>query len=252
MDVCLKSPFSRCIEELPSFLEKELIYWGTNIIWSLNQYQCLDKALVFWDISAALFAFMDNNSQYVEHLVIKWLSLSFLESHKNLPPEEMLSRLISRLSDVPSRLLHLLNIICRRVMLAKLDPDQITKINSKVQNLEGACPVIDEQMTKWIEILLGSERELRERHVGFSFSAVKTTMSLLKSPPSKPGRWYPSGLKQMEQWVALNQEHIRDQLKFVVPKVTRGKRYCSYQNDTFINCFTSQPVHYSSLPFMRI
>ncbi|CAL5189916.1 unnamed protein product [Lathyrus oleraceus] len=250
MDVWLKSPFSRCIEELPSFLEKELTYWGTNIIWSLNQYQCLEKALVLWDLCATLFAFMDNNSKYVEQLVIKWLSLSFMESPTNLPPEEVLSRLISRLSDIPSRLLHLLNILCRRVMLAKLDPDQITKINSKVQNVEGVCPVIDGQMTKWIEILLGSERELRERHVGFSFSAVKTTKSHLKSTPSKSGRWHPSGLKQMEQWVVLNQEHIRDQLKFIVPKVTREKRSASKRCSAVESCsYCSAAVPFESPEF---
>ncbi|KAI5402159.1 hypothetical protein KIW84_066567 [Lathyrus oleraceus] len=96
MDVWLKSPFSRCIDELPSFLEKELTYWGTNIIWSLNQYQCLEKAMVLWDLCATSFAFMDYNSKYVEHLVIKWLSLSLMESPTNLLPEEVLSRLISR------------------------------------------------------------------------------------------------------------------------------------------------------------
>jgi len=159
----------------------------------------------------------------------------------NLPPEEVLSRVISRLSDIPSRLLHLLNIMCRRVMLAQLDADQITRINSKVQNIEVVCPVIEEQMIKWIEILLVSERELRERHIGFSFSAVKTAMSHPEEPPSQPGRWYPVGLAQMEQWVALNQKHIRDQLKFIVSKVTHEKRYC----DNFVTLPLFQGTFYT-------
>ena len=188
-------------------------------------------------------AFKDNKSKYVEHLVTKWLSLSFLGSHMNLPPEEVLSLVISRLSDIPSRLLHLLNIMCRRVMLAQLDADQITRINSKVQNIEVICPVIEGQMTKWIEILLVSERKLRERHISFSFSAVKTAMSHLEEPPSQPGRWYPVGLAQMEQWVALNQEHIRDQLKFIVSKVTHEKRYC----DNFISLPLFQGTFYTRL-----
>ncbi|RHN56853.1 putative transcription factor WD40-like family [Medicago truncatula] len=243
VDDWLKSPFSCYIEELPSFPEKELTYWGANVIWSLNQYQCLDKPLIFWDIIAALLAFKDNKSKYVEHLVIKWLSLSFLGSHLNLPAEEVLSRVISRLSDIPSRLLHLLNIMCRRVMLAQLDADQITRINSKVQNIEVVCPVIEEQMTKWIEILLVSERELRERQIGFSFSAVKTAMSHLEEPPAQPGRWYPVGLAQMEKWVALNQEHVRDQLKFIVSKVTHEKRYC----DNFVTFPLFQGTFYRRL-----
>ncbi|XP_045786388.1 uncharacterized protein LOC123881706 isoform X1 [Trifolium pratense] len=251
VDVWLKSPSPCYIEELPSFPEKELTYWAANIIWSLNQYQCLDKPLVFWDIIAALLAFKDNKSKYVEYLVIKWLSLSYLGSRTNLPPEEVLSRVISRLSDVPSRLLHLLNIMCRRVMLAHLDADQITTINSKDHNLEGVCPVIEEQMSNWIKILLGSERELRERHVGFSFSAVKTTKSHLKAPPSQPGHWYPVGLAQMEQWVALNKEQIRDQLKLIASKVTHGKsRFATKRCSAVESCsYCSASVPFESPEF---
>nr|XP_004514875.1 uncharacterized protein LOC101495433 isoform X3 [Cicer arietinum] len=246
-----KSPLSCYIEELPSFPEKELTYWGANIIWSLKQYQCLDKPLVFWDIIAALLAFKDNKSKYVEHLMIKWLSLSFLGSHTNLPPEEVLSRVFSRLSDIPSRMLHLLNIICRRVMLAQLDADQITRINSKVKNMEEVCPVIEEQMTKWIEILLHSERELRERLIGFTFSAIQTSVFHLETP-SQPGRWYPVGLAQMEQWIALNQEHIRDQLKFIASKVTQGKsnRSVTRRCSSVESCsYCSAPVPFESPEF---
>lgn len=226
VDVSLKSPFSFYIEEYSSFPEKELTYWGANIIWSLNQYQCLDRPLVLWDIVAALLAFKDNKSKYVEHLVIKWLSLSFLRCNVDLSPENVLSCVSSSLSDVPSRLLHMLNIICRRVMLAELDADQMTRIDSKVQNLEGVCPVMKKQVTKWKEIHLRSERELRERLVGFSFSALQTSMSHPEATSSQSGCWYPARLAQMEQWVALDQEHISDQLKSIASKVTREKRYC--------------------------
>jgi len=79
MDVQLKSPFSCYIEENSSYLENELIYGGTNIIWSLNQYKCHDKPLVLWDIITALLAFKDHNSKYAERILIKWISSSFLE-----------------------------------------------------------------------------------------------------------------------------------------------------------------------------
>ncbi|XP_061365265.1 uncharacterized protein LOC133308636 isoform X2 [Gastrolobium bilobum] len=226
VDVPLKSPFSCNIEDDSSLPQKELNYWGTNIIWSLNQYQCLDKPLVLWDIIKALLAFKDYKLKYVEHLLIKWLSLSFLGSHIDLPPEQVLSLVSSSLSNIPSRLLHLLNIICRRVILAELDGDQITRIYSKTQNVEGVCSTMEKEVTKWIEILLSSERELRGRLVGFSFSALRTSMSHSEATPSQPGRWYPVGLAQMEQWIALEQEHIRDQLKFIASEVTHQKRYC--------------------------
>ena len=107
VDVQLKSPFSCYIEGNSSYVEKELTYWGTNIIWSLNQYQCHDKPLVLWDIIAALSAFKDNNLKYAEHLLIKWISSSFLQLDMDLYPEKVLSFFSSSLSDIPSQLLHL-------------------------------------------------------------------------------------------------------------------------------------------------
>ncbi|XP_057418381.1 uncharacterized protein LOC130712569 isoform X2 [Lotus japonicus] len=231
VDVWLKSPFSCYIEKSSSFLEKNLTYWGANIIWSLNRYQCLDKPLVLWDIIAALLGFKDNKPKYVENLLITWLSLSFLGSHVDLPLETVLSRVSSSLSNVPSRLLHLLNIICRRVVLAELEADQITGINSKIRNLEGACPATEKKITTWIEILLSSERELRERLVGLSFSAFQNGLSSPpEATPSQPGCWYPVGLAQMEKWIALDQEHVREQVKFIASNVTHEKRFvtCGY------------------------
>ncbi|KAJ1409927.1 WD40/YVTN repeat-like-containing domain superfamily [Sesbania bispinosa] len=192
VDVGLKSPFPCYIEEYSSFPEKELTYWGANILWSLNQYHCPDKPVVIWDIIAALSAFKDN----------------------------------------------------KRVILAKLDDDQITRINSKVQNLEEVCPATEKQFTRWKEILLSSERELRERLVGFSFSAFRTSMSHPEATPSQNGCWYPVGLAQMEQWIALDQEHVRDQLKSIASEVTHEKRFLT-------RCSAVEPCSYcsASVPF---
>ncbi|TKY53301.1 hypothetical protein E2542_SST24828 [Spatholobus suberectus] len=248
VDVQLKSPFSCYIEENSSCLEKELTYWGTNIIWSLNQYHCQDKPLVLWDIIAALLAFKDNNSKYAEHLLIKWISSSFLQLHMDLPPEKVLSAVYSSLSYIPSRLLHLLNIICRRVMLAELDADQITGINKKVQKLERLCPGMEKQITKWIEILQSSERELRGRLVGFSFSAF-TSMSNTETA-SQPGCWYPVGLAQMEQWIALDHEHLCDQLKIIASEVTHEKRFLTSRCSAVETCsFCSASVPFESPEF---
>ena len=235
VDVQLKSPFSCYIEGNSSYVEKELTYWGTNIIWSLNQYQCHDKPLVLWDIIAALSAFKDNNLKYAEHLLIEWISSSFLQLDMDLSPEKVLSFFSSSLSDIPSRLLHLLNIICRRVMLAELDADQITGIYKKFQKLEEVSPAMEKQITKWTKLLLNSERELRERLVGFSFSAFQTSMS---NPETnfKSGCWYPVGLAQMEQWIALDQEHIHDQLKVIASEAKHEKR-CFLDFRYFRYCF---------------
>ena len=224
VDLLPKSP-SFNGEEYPCFPEKELTYWGANIIWSLKQYQCPEKSLVLWDIIAALLAFKKHNLQYVEHILTKWLSVSFLGSYMDLPLDKVLSLVSSSLFDIPSRLLHLLNIICRRVMLAELDADQINGLNNKLQNWEGLCPATENHLTKWIEILLNSERELRERLVSFSFSALITNMSCSEATPSQPGYWHPFGIAQMKLWAALNHDLVRDQLKALIPDATQGKRY---------------------------
>nr|KYP34426.1 hypothetical protein KK1_044616 [Cajanus cajan] len=250
VDVQLKSPFSCYIEENSSFMEKELTCWGTNILWSLNQYQCHNKPLVLWDIIAALLAFKENNSKFAEHILIKWISSSFLQLHMDLPPEKVLSAVSSSLSDIPSRLLHLLNIICRRVMLAELDADQITGMNKMVQKLERVCPAMEKQTTKWIEILLSSERELRERLVGFSLSAFRTSMSNTETT-SQPGCWYPVGLAEMEQWIALDREHLRDQLKFIASEVTIEKRSLTSRCETCSFCSASVPFESPEFGFCQ-
>ncbi|KAL9324238.1 hypothetical protein ACSQ67_009095 [Phaseolus vulgaris] len=248
MDVKLKSPFSSYIEENSSYLEKELIYWGTNIIWSLNQYQCHDKPLVLWDIITALLAFKDDNSKYAERILVKWIS-SFLQLDMDLPSEKVLSFVSSSLSDIPSRLLHLFNIICRRVILAELDADQITGVTKKVEKLEEACPVMEEQITKWTEILLSSERELRKRLVGFSFSVFRTSMSN-PGTSSQHGSWYPVGLAQMEQWISSNQEHLGDQLKVIASEVTHKKRFMVSKCSAVETCsFCSASVPFESPEF---
>ena len=60
--------------------------------------------------------------------------------------------------------------------------------------------------------------------MGFSFSAFRTSMSNPETN-SKSGCWYPVGLAQMEQWIALDQEHIHDQLKAIASEVKHEKRY---------------------------
>nr|XP_025694792.1 uncharacterized protein LOC112796522 [Arachis hypogaea] len=195
VDICLNRPVPFYTEELSGLAEKDLTNWGSNIIWSLNQYQCLDRPLVLLDIILALLDFKVSMPRYVEHLLIKWISLSFPGFHTDLPNEKTLLQVSSSLSGVPSRMLHLLNIICRRVMLAQLDADEITRISSEVQNTKGECCSMDEQVTKWIAILGSSERELRERLVGFSFCASQTSKSRPGATPFQTGHWYPVGLK---------------------------------------------------------
>jgi hypothetical protein len=216
-------PFN--VKEFPGFPEKELTSWESNILWSLKQYEHLDKPLVVWDIIAALLAFKQTASKFVEHIMLKWLSFSFMGSDVDLSAEKVLLHASRSLSKINSCHLHLLNIFCRRVMLSDLKADQI---NSKLQNLGGLCGAEGEQLTTWMELLFSSERELRERLLGFSFSAFKNLVSHSATTASQPRDWYPDGLAQMEQYVALNLEHVRDELKVLASEVLlHERRYTS-------------------------
>ncbi|KAH9780340.1 WD REPEATS REGION domain-containing protein [Citrus sinensis] len=216
-------------EACPDFSEKELSIWESNILWSLQQYEDLHKPLVVWDLIGALLAFKRSIPQYVECTLLKWLSslylgsLSslYLGSHVGLSMKTVLSHVSKSVSKISSRQLHLINIILRRVILAELKADQI---NSKLQNLEGIYGSEEEQLTVWMELLLNSEKELRERLVGFSFSAFISLGAYATSTCPQTVYWCPDGIAQMEQWVAHNHEHVRDQLKVLASEVAGSDR----------------------------
>lgn len=229
------------VKEFPGFPEKELTSWESNILWSLKQYEHLDKPLVVWDIIAALLAFKQTASKFVEHIMLKWLSFSFMGSDVDLSAERVLLHASRSLSKMNSRHLRLLNIFCRCVMLSELKADQI---NSKLQNLGRLCGAEGEQLTTWMELLFSSERELRERLVGFSFSAFKNLISHSSTTASRPGYWYPDGLAQMEKWVALNREHVRDELKVLASEVGLHERSECIATEQCSYC--SAPVPYES------
>lgn len=204
------------IENFPGFPKKELIYWECNMLWYLSQYEHLDKPLVVWDIVAALLAFKQSAPKYVELVLVKWLSVSNVESHLGLSTGKILSHASRTFSNTTTRKLHLFNIICRHVVLSELKAD---KINCKQPNLEEFGGAEEEKLKLWMELLLCSERELRERLVGFAFSTVLGLMSSLAAKVYRAEGWDPVGLAQMEQWVALNYDHVQDQLKLLASEV---------------------------------
>lgn len=207
---------------IPGFSAKELVDWESNILWSLKQYENQEKALVVWDIVAALLAFKCSAEKYVEYILLKWLSTSHVGSQfqMGLSAEKILPHVSRNLSKHSSRQLHLLNIICRRVILSELKPDQI---NSKVQNMKGLHCDEEEKLVIWIELLLRSERELRERLIGLSFGAYTALMSHSITISSQSGNWFPVGLAQMEQWVSLNRDLVQDQLSALAIEVGNHK-----------------------------
>ncbi|KAL2542343.1 Transducin/WD40 repeat-like superfamily protein [Abeliophyllum distichum] len=204
------------VEAFPGLPEKELIWWEKSILWSLNHCENLDNPLIVWDIVGALSAFKQSIPKFVEHILHKWLTSCF-GSHFGSPttflPEA--SKFLSKLS---SRRIHLLNIIIRHVVLKELNAD---KKGGKEQEIEGLSGAEEEQLFLWMELLSSSERELQERLVGLTFSAILSLLSNPTMESCKVGCWSPIGLVQMEQWVSLNYKYVKDYLKFLAAEVEK-------------------------------
>ncbi|KAE8705493.1 SER/ARG-rich protein 34A [Hibiscus syriacus] len=113
------------------------------------------------------------------------------------------------------------SIICRRVILSELKTDEINN-DSLNLGVDDANFAQDKLLNLWMELLSSSERELRERLVGLSFSTYKHLAS--SSSASEPGHWYPLGIAQMEQWAAMNNCHVHKQKKGVATKIKTYKR----------------------------
>ncbi|WRX18770.1 Transcription factor IIIC [Theobroma cacao] len=238
------------IEGFPGFSEKELVYWESNILWSLKQYEYWDKPLVVWDIIAALLAFKQSASHYVDHVLVKWLSLSLVDSHVEHSIEMILPHVCKSFSKAASRQLHLLNIICRRVLLSEMKADEINSNLLNLGGLEEADFTQDKQHNLWMELLASSERELRERLVGFSFSAYKSIASNAASCSPEPGQWYPHGIPQMEQWVAHHNCHVHEQLKVLASEIRTCKRTECIELEAEEQCsYCSAPVPFDSPEF---
>ncbi|KAJ9130947.1 hypothetical protein P3X46_033911 [Hevea brasiliensis] len=200
-------------ESFHGFSQSELLYWESNILWSLKNFESPDKPLVIWDIIASLLAFKQFMPEYVDRILASWLSMSYLGSHMDLSINEVLTHISDNLSKITSRQLHILNIICRCLVLSMLKADEI---NSKL-NFEEQTSAAGEQQTLWIKLLFRSEKELRERLLVFSFS------SFLAKNFIETGYWHPVGIAQMEQWVELNRDHVNDQLNVLTSEVQKHK-----------------------------
>lgn len=178
-----------------------------NILWSLNQYENPSRLLSIWDVVAALLALKQCSPEYVEHILLKWLTSSLRSqsviSSKLLEAFEYLPKL-------SSRQLHLINIISRRVMLKA---DDVTGKQHKLEGLNGS----NGQVNLWMELLLRSENEILERLVSFSFSAVLNLLS--DSSMDSIGCWSPEGLRQMEQWVSQNEKNVKAHSKFLAEEI---------------------------------
>ncbi|XP_024977475.1 uncharacterized protein LOC112515069 [Cynara cardunculus var. scolymus] len=216
-------------ENFPGFPNMDLVNWGRNILWSLNQYKSLDKPLVLWDIIAALSAFKKSEVSYLERILVKWL-ISNLGFEWGPSLGTVLPHVCRHLSDLTSRQLHLLNVINRNVILRE---PKLDNVNGEEQGSDG------EERKLWSKLLEMSEKELRERLIGCSFSA---TLNLSSRLPVKGynGNWQPVGLSQMQRWVANNDHIVKDYVKLLASEVKKiEKRYVAEEDEC---SYCSAPV----------
>lgn len=160
----------------------------------------------------ALSAFKQSASKYVEWILLNWLSSWLLGCHSNLSVEKILLCAPSLLSKTSSRQIHLLNIICRRVMLSEVNVDVLNGKHHKLGGVNASDK--HEEWKPWIQLLVYSETELRQRLVAFTLAVVLSHSSHRVTMHSI-STWLPVGIEQMECWVALNQDLVHDQLKLL-------------------------------------
>ncbi|XP_076942904.1 uncharacterized protein LOC143612937 [Bidens hawaiensis] len=184
-------------ENFPGFPNMDLVNWGHNILWSLNQYtRHLDKPLVIWDIISALSTFSKSEANYVKQLLVTWL-MSSLGFECGPSFGNVLPHVYACLSDLTSRQLHLLNVITRHVVLKEV------KFNVEEHASEKEEPGL------WIKLLEVCEKHIRERLVGCTFSATLN------------GGWEHAGLAQMRLWVVKNDNMVKDYVKRLASKVKK-------------------------------
>ncbi|XP_073138680.1 uncharacterized protein [Henckelia pumila] len=202
----------------PGFPEAELSWWENNILWSLSECENLSQLLNVWDIVAALLSFKQSIPNYVEHVLLKWLT-SFFGSNVGICMT-FLSKASKILPSLSSRRLHVINVITRHVVLKN---DELND-SRKQQDLGRSNSAIEEQANAWKELQLCCENELRKRLVGLSFSAILSILSDVPTDLCDVGCGCPDESPQLEQWISLHEKIVEDDLKFLAEEVDEVKK----------------------------
>ncbi|KAF3778000.1 hypothetical protein EJ110_NYTH44613 [Nymphaea thermarum] len=203
------------VDAVPGFSDKDLVCWQSSILWTLEQYACSAKPLILWDIMEALLAFNQVSPNYVETILYNWFLSWWPDPDSLVSLESMLSSAPNLLHIIDSRHMHLINIICRRLVLPEM--------KSVAYNSKHELQSVDVEVVKlWSNLLLHSEAELRRRLVALTFSAVLYLASGTASalPLDRPC-WFPTGVAQMQQWVVMNNNLVPDDLKLLKLEVDK-------------------------------
>ncbi|CAM0883223.1 unnamed protein product [Alopecurus aequalis] len=208
--------------------KSNLLWWGSNIFWSLKKYEKGETGLVLWDVIAALRVLKKSAPIFLETLLHNWVSYLFSEDQQCVSFDVLYQSRNDMMSKVSSRKLHLLNIICRKVMLSDHAQDS-TEL--------------------WNNLLGSSERELRERLVAFTFAAVLNRQSYSLKGACAENMWFPVGVAQMDSWVSMNNGKVHSQLNSLSTTIkglrSRMVSVCEYSAEESCT-YCSAPVHFES------
>ncbi|CAN6480461.1 unnamed protein product [Victoria cruziana] len=231
------------VDAIPGFSDKDLVCWQSSILWSLEQYACPAKPLIFWDIMEALRAFKQVSPNYVETILYNWFLSWWPSSDSLISLETVLSSAPNLLHIIDSRHMHMINIVCRRLVLPEMksvacgSKNELQSVDVKIGKL-------------WSSLLLSSEAELRRRLVALTFSAVLYLASGTASalPLDRPC-WFPTGVAQMQQWVVMKKNSIPDDLKLLKLEVDKVRKrlfsVCEYVPEEWCS-FCPSPVLFES------
>ncbi|CAD6215191.1 unnamed protein product [Miscanthus lutarioriparius] len=224
-----------CSPQSADLSSSNLTWWGSNILWSLKKYENVEKRLVLWDVVTALQELKKSAPAFLETLLHSWVSALFSGDPLRVSINAPSCSMHGMMPYVSSRKLHLLNIICRKVMLS-----------NHAQHGPGAQNGNEETTDFWNALLVRSETELRERLVGFTFAAVLKRTACLFNGTSTENCWFPVGVAQMDSWVSMNYEKVHSQLQSIRSKIKDlGSRIDGY-SDVESCPYCSSPVHFES------
>ncbi|KAL6840508.1 hypothetical protein ACP4OV_030318 [Aristida adscensionis] len=238
LGIPLDKSIHECSLESVILSTSNFLWWGSNILCSLKKYENGERALVLWDVIAALQGFKKSAPEFLKTLMHNWISDLFLDDPRSVYIDAPSHSRHDLMSHISSRKLHLLNIICRKVML--MDHSQYSpgteKNNSSTIDL-------------WNNLLESSERELQERLVAFTFAAVLKRMSYSLEGASTENSWFPVGVAQMDAWLSSSDGEAHIQLKVLRSRIkdlgSRIDLVCEYSAEEACP-YCSAPVHFKS------
>uniref|UniRef100_M0W6Z5 Transducin/WD40 repeat-like superfamily protein n=1 Tax=Hordeum vulgare subsp. vulgare TaxID=112509 RepID=M0W6Z5_HORVV len=213
------------------------LWWGSNIFWSLKKYENGERELILWDIIVALQLLKKSAPTFLETLMHRWVSslFSYDQCDSIIISHRSRNDVISKAS---LRKLHLLNIVCRKVMLS-----------GRPQYSPGGEEGNNAATDLWTNLLVSSEAELQERLVAFTFASVLGRIAYLLKGAYNDNLWFPVGIGQMDSWVSMNSGEVHDQLKSLKSSIkdlgSRIDSVCEYSvEETCPYC--SAPVRFES------